>query len=118
MEDNEKYKKINLQAVMDAILPIFRPNVKVAVMQRLNGIFIFTDTFRIETDSLIGLSLVLYGTHNRLDVSSFCYYDELGDDKFNICVEGSIYSLLPKYFDGQSLARKKTFVLKHGQVSK
>ena len=112
MEDNEKYQKIDLQAVMDSLLPVFRPDVKIAVMQRSNSIRVFIDTFRIETDCLINISLALYGLHNGLDVSSFCLYDQI-EDKYNLCLEGSIYRLLPKYYDGQNLVGKKAFILKH-----
>ena len=112
MSDNEKYQKIDLQAVMDSLLPVFRPYVKIAVMQRSNGIFICIDEFHIDTDSLINISLALYGRHNGLDVSSFCYHNEL-EDKYNLSLEGSIYRLLPKYYDGQELVGKKAIILKH-----
>lgn len=113
MEENEKYQKIDLQSVMDAILPVFRPTVKVAVMQRSNGIYIFIDSFDISTDSIINISLSLFGLHNAMDVSSFCYYDNLGE-KYNLRLDGSVYKMLPKYYDGQNLIGHKTFILKHG----
>ena len=110
MSENEKYQKINLQAVMDALQPVFRPSVKVAVMQRANGVFILIDYFRIDTDSLISISLALFGLHDALDVSSFCIYDEL-HEKYHLCLEGVLYKILPKFYDGQTLVGKKPFVL-------
>ena len=112
MEDNEKYQKIDLQAVMEVLLPVFRPGVKIAAMQRSNGIFICIDEFRIDIDQIINISLALYGLHNGLGVSSFCYYDQL-EDKYHLCLEGSIYKILPKYYDGKNLVGKKAFILKH-----
>ena len=112
MEENEKYQKIDLQAVMDAILPIFPPTVNIAVMQRANGIFVFIGRYEITTDIIINISLALYGLHNALNVSSFCYFDQL-ENKYQLRVDGSIYKVLPKYYDGQNLAGRKTFILKH-----
>lgn len=116
MEKNEKYQKIDLQAVMDAILPVFRPTIKVAVVQRSNGIGIFIDEFRIDTDDLINISLALCGRHNSFDVSSFCIYDEV--QGCHLCLEGSVYKLLPKYYDGQNLVGKKIFILKHDPMNR
>jgi len=111
MSDNEKYQKIDLQAVMDAILPAFRPKDKIAIRQQSNGIYILTDNYNITTDKLIGISLALSGIHNAFEVSSFCYYDGL--DGYHICLDGSIYKMLPMYYDGQNLVGRKTFILKH-----
>ena len=111
MDENERYQKIDLQAVMDAILPVFRPTVKVAVMQHANGINILIDDFRIGTDDLICINLALSGRHNFFDVSSFCIYDELHN--YHLCLEGSVYRMLPKFLDCRDLVTKKTLILKH-----
>lgn len=111
MNENEKYQKIDLQAVMDAILPAFRPKEKIAIRQQSNGIDILIDDYNIKTDILIGISLALSGIHNAFEVSSFCYYDGL--DGYHICLEGSVYKILPKYYDGQNLVGKKAVILKH-----
>lgn len=111
MDWNEKYQKVDLQAVMDAILPFFLPSTNVAIRQYANGIQIFTSEYRIETDRLIGINLALYGTHNGMDVSSFCIYD--GIDGYHICLEGSVYRLLPKYCDVQNFIEKKSLILKY-----
>lgn len=112
MEDDVKYQKINLRAVMNNLIPMFRLDVEIAIMQRANGIYIFINEFRIETDILIAISLALYGLHNCLNVSSFRYYDEIEENKYNLCLEGSIYRILPKYYDGKALTGKKSIILK------
>jgi len=110
MSENEKYQKINLQAVMDALRAVFTPSVKVAVMQRANGVFILINYFRIDTDSLISISLALFGLHNALDVTSFCSYDGLRE-KYHLYLEGTVYKILPEFYDGQELVGRETFVL-------
>ena len=111
MTENEKYQKIDLQAVLDTILPVFRPSTKVAVMQRSNGIYILTDDYAIETDQVIAISLALYGVHDALRISSFCIYEGL--EGYHLALEGSVYRLLPKFFDGNTLVGKKAFILKY-----
>lgn len=111
MKENEKYQKIDLQAVMDAILPAFRPGTKVAVRQQSNGIDIFIGDYNVDIDILIGISLALYGLHNAMRVSSFCCYDNING--YHLCLEGSVYKILQKYYDGQNLVGKKDFILKH-----
>ena len=111
MTENEKYQKIDLQAVMDAILPAFRPGTKIAVRQQSNGIDIFIGDYNVDIDILIGISLALYGLHNALRISSFCIYEGL--EGYHLALEGSVYRILPKFFDGNSLVGKKTFILKY-----
>lgn len=109
MEKNEQYQKIDGQAVMDTILPVFRPNTRVAVMQRSNGIYLLTDDFAMDTDQVIAISLALYGVHNALRISSFCIYDRL--EGYHLALEGSVYKILPKFYDGNTLVGKKAFIL-------
>jgi hypothetical protein len=110
MTENEKYQKIDLQAVLDTILPVFRPSTKVAVMQRSNGIYLLTDDFAMDTDQVIAISLALYGVHNALRISSFCIYDGLKG--YHLALEGGVYKILPKFYDGNTLVEKKAFILK------
>lgn len=111
MTENEKYQKVDGQAVMDTILPVFRPTTRVVVMQRSNGIYILTDDYAIETDQVIAISLALYGVHDALRISSFCIYEGL--EGYHLALEGSVYRILPKFFDGNSLVGKKAFILKY-----
>lgn len=113
MSENEKYQKINLQAVMDCVQPAFKPNTKIVVMQRSNGLYILLDRFNISTNSLISISLALYGIHDAFEVSSFCIFEKIGEE-YKLSLEGSIYHLLQKFYDGQKLVGKVPLIYERG----
>ena len=113
MSKTEKYRKVDGQAVMDCIQPVFKPNTKIIVMQRSNRLYILLNKFNISTDSLISISLALYGIHNALEVSSYCLYDKI-DREYTICLEGAIYELLPKFYEGQELVDTIPLIIERG----
>ena len=113
MSESEKYQKIDGQAVMGCVQPVFKPNTKIIVMQRSNGLYILLNKFNISTDSLISISLALYGIHNALEVSSFCIFDKIGDE-YTLCLEGTIYNLLPKFYEGQELVDTTPLIIERG----
>ncbi len=112
MEKKQQYPEIDMDAVMDAVLPEFRPTTKVAVQQRTCGIYIYMNCFDISIDSLISISMALYGRHNSLEVSALIVDPDLKDE-YSLCLEGGVYGMLPKYYDCKKLVRKASFLIKH-----
>lgn len=79
--------KVNIEAVRGLI---HRVNPDYTVEQEDNTLVIAINNPQVDTDTVIGLSILLYGTHNSFRISR--YYS-----KENLELNAGVYRLLPEF---------------------
>lgn len=96
MEENKKYQKLDLAAILEDVQKGHPRMMNAAIRQYANFFEIFSNEYNLDTDDVISISLMLFGVHNalRIGMISGC-----GDDGLKgVILQGSVYNILPKYY--------------------
>ena len=96
MDENKKYQKLDLDAILEDVQKGHPRMTNLAVRQYANFFEIFTNEYSLETDDVISISLILFGVHNALRIGTVS-----GAKDYNpkgVTLQGSVYNILPKYY--------------------
>ena len=107
MDEDKKYQKVDLHAIMDVIQASYFLLKNADVCQRANGVYIFTRVFEISVATLVTISLQLYGRHDAMEVNRY-----VGDGDYTLEIHGSVYFLLQKFYVKGETVNSKERILK------
>ena len=96
MDESKKYQKLDLDAILEDVQKGHPKMNQLAIRQHANFFEIYTNEYRVDTDDVISISLILFGVHNALEIETPV---GLGDYRpKGIALMGSVYHILPKYY--------------------
>lgn len=96
MEENKKYQKLDLAAILEDVQKGHSRMKNAAIRQYANFFEIFSNEYILDTDDVISISLMLFGVHNALRIGMISGCDD--DGLKGVILQGSVYNILPKYY--------------------